>query len=232
MNTPWGQSQTIKTLAEGIKIVTTASHGGIMVNDSVLHLIPDAFLVAAITLGNWYCFEEDCATGLVYESLPHLFRKHQQDCLDEWKVALSKQYIPDYVLESGPESVTSLEAKLALSDDDLLAPVIESNRYWYPEIFGLGSRCRNCDQLGCAGHADQWISVCAWGYWRKDVPKGMVGVSAILGGRTSDTALKGKQAFHLVPEEEYKNGFFVVDPARHARWETDLDTTSKEVSLQ
>ena len=66
-----------------------------------------------------------------------------------------------------------------------------------------------------ADHARDWIVVAAWGHWHPTVPKGMVGVLAVVGGRESGNT---ERKYFLVPESEYavKGKFgFVVDPAKH-----------------
>jgi hypothetical protein len=233
MYTPWGKSNSTETLEPGIVFVDTPSHGGIMVNRSAIHTLPSNILPAAIPYGEWFAFEEDCAACLVFASRPDLFRKHLQHNLDDWKRTLDRDFVPDYAQESGPESVAKLTARLAQSDIDLIAPLVESNLYWYPELFGLGPRCRECDQLGCAGHQKDLIVVSAFGDWRQDVPKGMVGVVAVLGGRTPYKNIDQSEQYFLVPAEEYANKkvFFAVDPKRHAAWETKLAPSTKQVAF-
>ena len=68
-----------------------------------------------------------------------------------------------------------------------------------------------------ADHAQDWIAVAAWGHWHPAVPKGMVGVTAVVGNRENDCGRPCRKYF-LVPESEYavKGKFgFVVDPAKH-----------------
>ncbi len=138
-----------------------------------------------------------------------------------------------YAQNSGPECVEKLTAQLAKSDADLIAPLIESNLYRYPELFGLGSRCREREQCACAGHQHERIVVSAFGDWHKDVPKGMVGVVAVLGGRTPYKNIDKSEQYFLVPAEEYANKkvFFVVDPERHAVWNTDMAPSTKQVAF-
>jgi len=69
-----------------------------------------------------------------------------------------------------------------------------------------------------ADHAQDWIVVSAWGHWHPAVPKGMVGVMAVVGGRDERPYKQKEQKYFLVPDSEYevKGKFgFVVDPARH-----------------
>ena len=233
MHTPWGNSNSTETLEPGIVLVDTPSHGGIMVNRSAIHTLPANILPTAIPYGEWFAFEEGCAACLVFAARPDLYRKHQHHSLDDWKRTLSRDCVPDYAQNSGPECVEKLTAQLAKSDADLIAPLVESNLYWYPELFGLGLRCRECEQCDCSGHRNEQIVVSAFGDWHKDVPKGMVGVVAVLGGRTPYKNIDKSEQYFLVPAEEYANKkvFFVVDPERHAVWNTDMAPSTKQVAF-
>lgn len=53
-HSPWGKIQTKETLARGIMLVTTSSHGGVHVSPSLLAKMP----VYMQNEGGWY--EEDC----------------------------------------------------------------------------------------------------------------------------------------------------------------------------
>lgn len=69
-------------------------------------------------------------------------------------------------------------------------------------------------------HRNDLIVLTAWGSWHRDVPDGMVGVSAMRGGRRFPT--DEAESYWLVPEGEYStrpNDFvaFVVDENRHTR---------------
>ena len=233
MNTPWDKSQTIETLDDGILEVSTASHGGIMVHETAVHTLPANILKAGIRFGDWLCFEEDCAVNLVFAARIDLYRKRKQAILDSWKRELAREPVPEWVIKEGPGCVEKLTADLALSDEELAIPLLESNHYWFPELFGLPPRCPSCDKSGCPGHQDQLITLCAWGDWHEDVPEGMVGVCAVLGGRTVDESLRAEELYYLVPKDEYTPGFFVIDPARHLPWQTStsMKKTTKQVVL-
>jgi hypothetical protein len=76
-----------------------------------------------------------------------------------------------------------------------------------------------------ARHANDWVTISAVGDWREGIPKGMVGVTACLGGRHFHTgSVAGECRAFLVPAEEYGNRLgvgFVIDPDRHPRVATD-----------
>ena len=71
-------------------------------------------------------------------------------------------------------------------------------------------------------HKGDYLTVAAWGDWHKSVPKGMVGVLAVRGGRTrTGQYASSDQRYFLVAGDEYDKrheneaGCMVVDPARH-----------------
>lgn len=69
-----------------------------------------------------------------------------------------------------------------------------------------------------AAHKDSYVVLAAWGDWHKDVPEGMVGVYATIGGKREFSHGTGK--YFLVPRQEYErradnDGHFVIDLARH-----------------
>jgi hypothetical protein len=69
-----------------------------------------------------------------------------------------------------------------------------------------------------AEHANDLLTVAAWGSWHEAVPKGMVGVAAQVGGRPEDARIERESRYFLVPAEEYekrnRNGL-VIDLTRH-----------------
>lgn len=70
--TPWGEPQEIENVAEGIDFVSTAGHGGYLLNASrhnkVRELIPGWTTFAG---GRWY--EEDCDAAVVVVCHPECF---------------------------------------------------------------------------------------------------------------------------------------------------------------
>ena len=57
LSTPWGAVQTIKTLAPGILLVSTASHGGLMLDNAALQALPEHLRAAGEAYQDWLCFE-------------------------------------------------------------------------------------------------------------------------------------------------------------------------------
>lgn len=61
MKTIWGQTQHQKKLADGVYVVSTAGHGGIIVADCVADkYLSDAAKEVADNAYGWWHFEEDC----------------------------------------------------------------------------------------------------------------------------------------------------------------------------
>jgi hypothetical protein len=75
MNTPWGESQTVRDLGQGVLMVTTAGHGGIYVPSTlVLHRIPKIERAYAAQWSGSECwYEEDCAAAIPMMRLPEFF---------------------------------------------------------------------------------------------------------------------------------------------------------------
>lgn len=92
MQTPWGQSQTVRRITDGILDVTTSGHGGIFVDESRRLEMPDVIRSKMTFCGvvGWY--EEDCDWALVAVSFPEFFNRQ-----DEQKIAMAtiKHYHPD-----------------------------------------------------------------------------------------------------------------------------------------
>jgi len=140
MRTPWEESQTVKQLAPGVLVVSTAGHGGLMLKAEAFDTLPPHIQKAAMRFGEYFCYEEDCAYGLVMEARPDLYRADRQESLDSWRRQLASPYPYEWAVKEGPAAIAKLEAELALSDAELIKPIAESNRHWFPELFGLPPR--------------------------------------------------------------------------------------------
>lgn len=74
MRTPWGNSDSVVELSNGIRRVSTPSHGGYWVPAKLLPLIPARFQAYAVKWSGspqWY--EEDCAWACVAVTFPDVF---------------------------------------------------------------------------------------------------------------------------------------------------------------
>lgn len=60
-NSPWGEVQTCRVIADGIYEVSTAGHGGIMIlSELASHILSPEALRKGVCEGGYYCYEEDC----------------------------------------------------------------------------------------------------------------------------------------------------------------------------
>lgn len=178
MHTPWGPSQYTDPLADGITVVSTASHGGIRLSDSRNQQVPVPLRIDS----GWY--EEDCEANLAIVAFPDVFSAEQvasaRDQVREW--------FPDRFEAWTGEKVTADQSHVVAER----------------EFF--------------AAHADDLITVAAYGSWHESVPDGHVGVVARVGGRSGD----GPDRYFLVPSADYdvSNQLgLVIDKDRHS--ETD-----------
>ena len=74
IHTPWGESQSVKHIADGIVSVSTASHGGYILSDERNRQMPDCLRIDE----GWY--EEDCDWALVAVAFPQFFEKKDVEC--------------------------------------------------------------------------------------------------------------------------------------------------------
>lgn len=78
MNTPWGESQSITLIADGIQFVSTPSHGGFLLTPERREAMPQPYQsIQTFAGGNWY--EEDCDYALVMLAFPQYFIKLEVD---------------------------------------------------------------------------------------------------------------------------------------------------------
>ena len=96
METIWGEIQTSHRLADGVVDVTTASHGGIIVDKKIADnfLSKEAIQVADYENGHYF-FEEDCDWAVfAFENptiVPQNWLQYIEDCLNRW----NQGYIDD-----------------------------------------------------------------------------------------------------------------------------------------
>lgn len=191
IETPWGKSQTIDLVAEGILIVTTASHGGILLSPNRAAAMP----------------------GYMKRPLfAELFAPYEEDC--DW-------CMPVLIFEAefrAYYAARSIEADDALRDAHTTFRHWHPDAY---EVFhGVtlqpGESHKRDEQRFYAANKDSLLTIAAYGDWKDGVPKGMVAVSVRPGGRANTN--NSPTRYFLVPKDEYKpiDDFpFIVDPARH-----------------
>jgi hypothetical protein len=74
MTTPWGRSQAIEKVGEGIQFVSTASHGGYVLDAERNAKIPYAWRKASFNENGLRGFyEEDCDWTMVALTFPEYF---------------------------------------------------------------------------------------------------------------------------------------------------------------
>ena len=195
MQTPWGPAQTARHLAPAIGWVTTAGHGGCVISRSRLELIPEALRRDRNPPGEGIFsevfFEEDvewCRIFVAFEAeLLESGDEHTVRCIREG-------HHTDTLRENYPDAyeahfgVTLLPGQSRAKDE----------RAFYAE------------------HSGDLIVSTAFGDWHANVPDGMVGVVARVGGRGTGRAVA--ERYFLVPNEEYdaRGRFgFVIDTTRH-----------------
>jgi hypothetical protein len=136
MNTPWGVSQQVETIARGIHWVSTAGHGGLMVSHAAAKklLSPKAFEVAHPGMcGGYLCFEEDCSYAVAFFEHPEWKRHLDAKSLAEWQCSVLD---PDsYMGRAKAESIARLTANVAKSDDAIRADMRAIVTSWNPEYF-------------------------------------------------------------------------------------------------
>jgi hypothetical protein len=118
------------------------------------------------------------------------------------------------------------EFKAAGWTEEHVTKAAESLRRWYPDqymtVYGVTIDPSEShvlrERLFREQHANDWITITAWGDWHEDVPEGMVGVAATKGGTRESDVTRGH---FLIPKDEYDDRgefSFVVDTTRHEGW--------------
>jgi hypothetical protein len=94
IRTPWGASDSVVELANGIRRVSTPSHGGYWVPAKLLPQIPAAYRAyASKWSGSEQWYEEDCAWACVAVTFPDVFDwsagetlQHAKDTVARWVI--------------------------------------------------------------------------------------------------------------------------------------------------
>ena len=126
LQTPWGPAQSVTEIAEGVKSVSTSSHGGYWLSSKrhaeVRRQYPQ--FNTFHNNGNWY--EEDCDWCMVYLTFPELGTDEQifnaVRTADNWKRNDVGQYIPLAIRERAERYAASVDDKwevgACMSGDD------------------------------------------------------------------------------------------------------------------
>lgn len=101
-NSPWDEVQTCRELCNGMFMVSTAGHGGIMVAKEVASTLSLAARKCGFWDNGYLCFEEDCAACVVLRELldraPAVVPDYVKDAVDFVSCIdrSLQQYNPDY----------------------------------------------------------------------------------------------------------------------------------------
>jgi len=68
-SSPWGEIQHCEKLIEGVFLVSTAGHGGVMVHKNVSSFLSPEAQELALNNLNYLCYEEDCDEAIVIREL-------------------------------------------------------------------------------------------------------------------------------------------------------------------
>ena len=70
-SSPWGTVQTSVSHQRGLRTVSTASHGGILISERVAgQLLSEAARQRGFSWNGYLCFEEDCDATIVLFEIP------------------------------------------------------------------------------------------------------------------------------------------------------------------
>ena len=197
MNTPWGKAQHVEQIAEGIFSVSTANHGGTLLDRKRNAQVPDYMRKS----GGWY--EEDCDWAIAaivhfddfaayHENADWFYKTGPNGKEYESKTARLREGIHSILKNWRPREYTRFTGN---------ALAVEESYVLRKEKFKLES-------------ADLIVGTGAFGDWAKNVPKGKVGVVACLGGRGENGQSHNEATCWLVDAERYaaRDSFgYIVD---------------------
>jgi hypothetical protein len=191
IHSPWGPSQQVTAIADGIVWISTASHGGARINAKRAQAMPDFLFALGERRGEFTFFEEDCAWSAVAMAYPAEFVRWSSGSADAAEQTLRNWY-PDAwealtgeVLEPGRSMAKDERTFYAAHAADPL--VIAAWGSWHEDV------------------PEGYVGVCA-----------MLG-----GGRAGDRSetywLVPKAEYETARPRSVPA--FVIDPARHQRIE-------------
>lgn len=151
MWTPWGKSQSISVVAEGIQSISTASHGGIKLYRSRNAKVPKYMR----SPGGWY--EEDCEFSIAVTVFPEEFSHVYGNVLVEKAKDTFRNWFPDHYEEFYGE--TLVKGQSYKRDQKLFG---EENKDRYIVISALMSEVEGMVDVwatlgGCRGNDSNMI---------------------------------------------------------------------------
>lgn len=95
---PWGKVQEVTTLGRGVRWVSTAGHGGLMVSKGCAKtlLSPNAIHLAGDEWNGYICFEEDCACILPLLERPEWLRELFPNTTSKALSEVAQRHYPTY----------------------------------------------------------------------------------------------------------------------------------------
>ena len=193
-NSPWDQVQTCERLANGVWWVTTAIHGGLMVDkDTATETLSVHARQHGMKWGRFICYEEDEQCAIAFFERP------------DWFSAFRRRELTEADTASVLKTCKNWEWRYY---EARTRTILQPGESYYKDEF-----------MFTQDHADDLIVVSATSgnSWEPPLPAGMVKVTAVKGGRNKHGGYTGEREF-LVPADEYAarspHGF-IVDPARH-----------------
>lgn len=150
MYSPWGTVQHAEPYEDGIVMVSTASHGGIMIPEAIAtQRLSPAAQKRALRFEGFYCYEEDCDWAiptlelLALRSGRYNGRVYHVSTEEELMRTLSGWHA-DYLLERGltPEPTAYTQWQLMQEEDarrkardpDLIVSAIGGPVSYYPDL--------------------------------------------------------------------------------------------------
>ena len=187
----WGHIQDSTQIAPGVRWVSTAGHGGLMVAKATgERLLSEQARAAAEFSCGCYCFEEDCLYAVAFYERPEWQRALEQDWLD---TLLGYRVRPSYYTEEEfQRSIARLTRKVARTDDEyraeaLLTVASWNIKYLHARGFDAVKTCNHCGDV-CRPYCGN-LPLETSGYSRKCThPEGHTEATVILTPRTTAQA--------------------------------------------
>jgi len=98
MNTPWGKSQHIEQYPNGMRWISTASHGGFWLPAKLMKQLPSP---VREKFKGWQWFEEDCDWAIIALCFPEFFKpediEHAKKSVSRWQpLEICRAFLVDY----------------------------------------------------------------------------------------------------------------------------------------
>lgn len=187
ISTPWGSAQSVHHIAHGIRSVSTAGHGGVLVSPTKNKLIP--------------------------EYMRHESGAYEEDC-DWCKVAVALE--AEWRAWADTTSWTTGDFQMECAFNSLRNWFPEEYEKFTGKQIQLGESYVRDQAMLDAQTRDKYVNRAAWGDWHADVPKGMVAVFAQRESDGNEKHfLVTKEEYNDRNTAIGKASCFVVDPGIH-----------------